>query len=264
MRAVGDDLDALRDQAVDDAADRLLVARDGARGKDHAVALARASRRDARPRRCARARRAARPGCRCTAPRPCRAAGSRRRRPSGNPGCRRDSRSRARPARRAPWRGRPPPPRGRTPRAASATARMRADIGGEGRDRDAARARSSISSASVLATRPRTASGLRAPRWWNRRSARGSPRRRARAACASSVGGAEIGVGSSFQSPVCSTLPSGVRMISAFDSGIECATETTRRRTARALKRLPSGTTLTGTSGAPRLAERAWPRAARR
>ena len=43
---------------------------------------------------------------------------------------------------------------------------------------------------------------------------------------ASSVGGPIIGVGSSFQSPVCSTLPSGVRMISAFDSGIECATET--------------------------------------
>ena len=39
MGAVGDDLDALRDQAVDDGADRLLVAGDGARGKNHAVAL---------------------------------------------------------------------------------------------------------------------------------------------------------------------------------------------------------------------------------
>ena len=39
MGAVGDDLDALRDQAVDDGADRLLVAGNGARGKDHAVAL---------------------------------------------------------------------------------------------------------------------------------------------------------------------------------------------------------------------------------
>ena len=39
MGAVGDDLDALPDQAVDDAADRLLVAGNGARGKDHAVAL---------------------------------------------------------------------------------------------------------------------------------------------------------------------------------------------------------------------------------
>ena len=39
---------------------------------------------------------------------------------------------------------------------------------------------------------------------------------------ASSVGGPITGVGSSFQSPVCSTLPSGVRMISAFNSGIEC------------------------------------------
>ena len=113
MRAVGDDLDALRDQPVDDAADRLLVAGNGARGEDHAVALATASPRDARPRRCARARRAARPGCRCTAPRPCRAADSRRPRCRGTPARRRDSRSRARPARCAPWRGRPRRPRGR-------------------------------------------------------------------------------------------------------------------------------------------------------
>ena len=38
MGAVGDDLDALVDQAVDDAADRLLVARNGARREDHPVA----------------------------------------------------------------------------------------------------------------------------------------------------------------------------------------------------------------------------------
>ena len=41
----------------------------------------------------------------------------------------------------------------------------------------------------------------------------------------SSVGGPMTGVGSIFQSPVCSTLPNGVRRISALDSGIECATE---------------------------------------
>ena len=72
---------------------------------------------------------------------------------------------------------------------------------------------------------------------------------------ASSVGGPMIGVGSSFQSPVCSTLPSGVRMISAFDSGIECDTETSSTSNGPTSKRLPSGTTLTGTStlsGSPR------------
>ena len=39
MGAIGDDLDALVDQAVDDGADRLLVAGNGARRKNHAVAL---------------------------------------------------------------------------------------------------------------------------------------------------------------------------------------------------------------------------------
>jgi len=37
---------------------------------------------------------------------------------------------------------------------------------------------------------------------------------------ASSVGGPSTGVGSIFQSPVCSTLPNGVRRMSALDSGI--------------------------------------------
>ena len=60
-----------------------------------------------------------------------------------------------------------------------------------------------------------------------------------------------MGVGSSFQSPVCSTVPSGVRMIRPFDSGIECAIETSSTSNGPTSKRLPSGTTLTGTSGAP-------------
>src|SRR6516164_2907774 len=38
MGAVGDDLDALPYQAIDDRADGLLVPRNGARGEDHAVA----------------------------------------------------------------------------------------------------------------------------------------------------------------------------------------------------------------------------------
>ena len=43
------------------------------------------------------------------------------------------------------------------------------------------------------------------------------------AKAASSVGGPTSGVGSSFQSPVCSTMPAGVRIASACASGIECA-----------------------------------------
>src|SRR6185312_7299524 len=39
MGAVGDDLDPLGHETVDDGADRLLVARNGARREDHAVAL---------------------------------------------------------------------------------------------------------------------------------------------------------------------------------------------------------------------------------
>ena len=48
--------------------------------------------------------------------------------PRKSAACRRDSRSRARPAMTRPWRGRPPRPRGRPARAASATARMRATL----------------------------------------------------------------------------------------------------------------------------------------
>ena len=95
---------------------------------------------------------------------------------------RRDSRSRARPATTRSM-ARPTTTTSRpAARAASATARMRADVGGEGRDRDAAAARRrSVRQASWRRRLP-TASGPRAPHWWNRRSARGSPPRRARAA----------------------------------------------------------------------------------
>ena len=58
------------------------------------------------------------------------------------------------------------------------------------------------------------------------------------------------GVGSIFQSPVCSTLPNGVRRISALDSGIECATEHSSMSNGPTLKREPSATSLTGISGA--------------
>ena len=68
---------------------------------------------------------------------------------------------------------------------------------------------------------------------------------------ASSVGGPMSGVGSIFQSPVCSTVPSGVRMMRAFDSGIECAMETSSMSNGPSVKRPPSGTMLTGICGAP-------------
>ena len=68
---------------------------------------------------------------------------------------------------------------------------------------------------------------------------------------ASSVGGPMTGVGSIFQSPVCSTAPNGVRMISAFNSGIEWATETSSMSNGPSVKRLPSCTMFRGMSGAP-------------
>ena len=94
-----------------------------------------------------------------------------------------------------------------------------------------------ISSASVLATsasdgeRPSRTALVESPI-----SAR-QPSSPSARSFASSVGGPSTGVGSSFQSPVCSTVPSGVRMISAFDSGIECATETSSMSNGPTLKR---------------------------
>ncbi len=52
--------------------------------------------------------------------------------------------------------------------------------------------------------------------------------RRAPPSAASSVGGPTSGCGSSFQSPVCSTMPYGVSITSACASGIECATRMKR------------------------------------
>ncbi len=71
------------------------------------------------------------------------------------------------------------------------------------------------------------------------------------------------GVGSIFQSPVCSTAPSGVRMIRPFDSGIEWAMETSSISNGPSVKRPPSGTMFTGISGAPgSLSRLAWSSAA--
>ena len=56
------------------------------------------------------------------------------------------------------------------------------DVGGEGGDADAARRAADQLAPAPWRRRLPTASGLRARRWWSRRAAPGSPRRRARAA----------------------------------------------------------------------------------
>ena len=125
------------------------------------------------------------------------------------------------------------------------------DVGGEGGDRDARAARLRSASASVRATsvsdgeRPSRTALVELPI-----SAR-QPSAPSARSLASSVGGPITGVGSIFQSPVCSTLPCGVRRISALDSGIECATETSSMSNGPTLKRRPSATSFTGMSGAP-------------
>ena len=123
-------------------------------------------------------------------------------------------------------------------------------MGGEGRDPDAS-ARVRINSARVLATsvsdgeRPSRTALVESPI-----SARHPSLPNARS-FASSVGGPSTGVGSIFQSPVWRTLPAEVRMMRALDSGIEWATETSSMSKGPSENRLPVGTTVTGTSGAP-------------
>ena len=65
---------------------------------------------------------------------------------------------------------------------------------------------------------------------------------------ASSVGGPTIGLASSFQSPVCSTTPCGVRITSACASGMECATEMNWSENGASSKEPPAGTTWMRTS----------------
>ena len=59
------------------------------------------------------------------------------------------------------------------------------------------------------------------------------------------VSGPTRGAGSSFQSPVCSTLPSGVRSASAWDSGIEWVTRNRLQSNGPTMKRSPGLTTCT-------------------
>ena len=68
------------------------------------------------------------------------------------------------------------------------------------------------------------------------------------AKAASSVGGPTRGVASSFQSPVCSTVPAAVVMASACASGMEWATRRKRSLNGPSCKVPPGGTTCTFTS----------------
>jgi hypothetical protein len=67
----------------------------------------------------------------------------------------------------------------------------------------------------------------------------------------SSVISPATGVASSFQSPVCTTKPAGVRIASAWLSGMECATGTNSTSNEPTVTRPPTGTTVIGMSGAP-------------
>ena len=69
--------------------------------------------------------------------------------------------------------------------------------------------RSRISAGRLRRTRPPSRNGPPPSHWWSRRPSPARPRRPARANAASSVGGPTSGSGSSFQSPVCSTMPYG-------------------------------------------------------
>jgi hypothetical protein len=64
----------------------------------------------------------------------------------------------------------------------------------------------------------------------------------------SSVGALVKGCSSSFQSPVCSTVPSGVVMATAFGSGIECDMAISSTSKGPMLRRPPIGTTSSGKS----------------
>ncbi len=65
----------------------------------------------------------------------------------------------------------------------------------------------------------------------------------------SSVGRPMIGVGSIFQSPVCSTVPAAVRIASAWDSGIECATGMNSTLNGPMSTQPPESITVTGIFG---------------
>ena len=85
-------------------------------------------------------------------------------------------------------------------------------------------------------------------RWWSRRSSPAPPPRPAWPAPPRPMRGPISGSGSSFQSPVCNTVPAGVRMTSACASGMECVMRMNCSENGGSSKLPPGGTTRTGTS----------------
>ena len=139
---------------------------------------------------------------------------------------RRGSRIRWRRRRRGPWRGRRRRPRGRTPAPPPPRTRMRATL--EAKVVTATRCGRGLDELGEALRHVRLARAARrrARRWWSRRRAPARPRRRAPGSAPRRSGCRDRACRRSSSRRYAPTRPSGVRMASAFDSGIECATGT--------------------------------------
>ena len=240
--AVGDHLDALQDQAVDDGVHLPLVAGNGARGENDEIA-GRELDGDARRARCATWPRAPRPGCRWPARRPC-SRGSARKTVQ-----REQFRNAVEIAAFARDLDRPlhgaagehdAPPRGLRRQADRAQPR---DIGGEGRDHDAARRAARIFSRSTAAT---CASDGLSPSRRILVESQMSARTPSSPICfsrVSSVGRPRPGVGSIFQSPVWTTTPGlGADRRAGSIRGSNATSARIRSRTGRGSAATPCAT----------------------
>ena len=138
--------------------------------------------------------------------------------------------------------GRPAPRCGRRPARPARSLSTPRDVAGEAGHRDPAAQAADQRAQALAAPRPRSRNGPRPSRWSNRRPSPARPRSPSAANAASSVGWPISGSGSSFQSPVCSIVPCGVRMASACASGIECATRRNSQRERRQSIAPPGGT----------------------
>ena len=259
VRAVGDDLDALLDQAVDDACRppsrcRGWCARRRSPGRPATSVMSGCSSAAMRGERGARLALAAGEQRHDLVARQV----ADRRRASGSPACRRDSRIRARRRRRGPWRGRRRRPRGRRPARRSATERMRATF--EAKVVIATRCRrvrDELARARCATSRLARADRRRARHWSNRRRAPARPRRRARGSAPPIGEAAEIrasGRASSRRYGRRARAACGWRARSIPGSNGRPAR--TRCRTGRASRRCPGATSLSGTFGAPGSARR--------
>jgi len=124
------------------------------------------------------------------------------------------------------------------------------DVTGKGRDGDAALGRSISQRDGTCLHRLPTRAAFETAVGGIATSARAAFIAEARAASYSPVTSPRIGVKIDLPSSVCSTVPTGVRMIRALDSGIECASDTSQYQRAR-LEADPSLTDGDGMSGAP-------------